>query len=78
MAQGETNLTSIYEDEGSILGLTQRLRIWRSHDLWCRSQTWLRSGAAVNVAQAGSYGSNSTPSLETSICSGAAPKRQKK
>ena len=25
------------------------LRIWRCHELWCRWQTWLRSGVAVAV-----------------------------
>ena len=26
------------------------LRIWRCHELWCRSQTQLRSGIAVALA----------------------------
>ena len=37
-------------------------------------KTWLRSGVAVALAQASSYSSDSTPSLETAVCSGAALK----
>jgi len=43
----QTNLTSIHEDEGSILGLLSGLRIQRCHELWCRTQMWLRSFIAV-------------------------------
>ena len=43
---------------------------------------WLGSSVAVALAQYGSYSSDSTPSLETSICRGSGPrkmaKRQKK
>ena len=49
------------------------LRIWRCHELWCRSQMWPRSGIAVAVAQAGSYGSDLTPSLGISICCRCSP-----
>ena len=31
------------------LALLSGLRIWRCCELWCRSQTWLRSGVAVAV-----------------------------
>ena len=31
------------------------LRIKRCHELWCRSQLWLRSSVAVAVAQVGNY-----------------------
>ena len=31
------------------LALLSGLRIWRCHELWCRSQTWLGSGIAVAV-----------------------------
>ena len=44
------------------------LRIQCYQELWCRLQTLLRSHIAVVVVQASSCSSNSTPSLETSIC----------
>ena len=46
--------------------------------LWCRSQTRLRSGFAVAVVQAGSYSSNSTLSLGTSICYGCSPEKKER
>ena len=52
------------------------LRSQRCCELWCRLQTWLRSHVAV--AWAGIYSSNSTPSLQTSICRGCSPKKPKK
>ena len=42
------------------------------------SQMRLRSCVAVAVAEAGSYSSNSTPSLKTSICQGSGPRNGKK
>ena len=54
------------------------VRIRRCCELWCRSQTWLRSGVAVAVAQAGHYSSDSTPSLGTSICHRWDPKKKKR
>ena len=59
------------------LSFISGLRIQCCHELWCRSQTWLRSRVAVAVAQAGAY-ANSTPSLGTSICHTCRPKKQKK
>ena len=47
------------------------------HELWCRSQAWLRSCIAVAVVQACSCSSNSTPSLGTSMCRGCVPKKHK-
>ena len=32
------------------LTLLSGLRIWRCHELWCKSKTWLRSGVAVALA----------------------------
>ena len=46
-------------------------------ELWGRSQTQLGSDVAAAGAQAGSYSSNSTPSLGISICCGCGPKEQK-
>ena len=50
-------------------------RIWGRHELWCRWQTWLGSGAAVAVVEAGGCSSDSTPSLGTSVCRGCGPKK---
>ena len=53
------------------------LRIRRCCELCCRLQTRLRSQFAVAVVQAGSYSSDSTPSLGTSICHRCSSKRKK-
>ena len=45
----ETNLTSIHEDAVSIPALLSGLKIWRCHELGCRSQMRLGSGIAVAV-----------------------------
>ena len=45
------------------LALLSELRIWHCCELWCRSQTRLRSGIAVTAVQASSYSSDSTPNL---------------
>ena len=50
------------------------LRIRRGREPWCRLQTRLGSPTAVALAQAGGYGSNSTPSLGISTCRGSGPK----
>ena len=39
-----------HEDAGSTLALLSGLRIRHCPELWCRSQTWLRSGVAMAVA----------------------------
>ena len=51
------------------------LRIQHCCELWCGSQTWLRSSVAV--AMAGSCSSSWTSSLETSICRRCGPKKTK-
>ena len=77
MVQWETNLTSIYENIGSIPGLSQWVK-----DLvlpWCTSQMWLgcHVAVAVAVAVASSHSSDSTPSLGTSICHTCGPIKTK-
>ena len=49
VAQQLPNPTRIQEDVGSIPGLGE-LRIKGCCELWCRSQTGLRSGLAVAMA----------------------------
>ena len=61
-----------------IWSLLSRSRIRCCRELWCRLQTWLRSGVAVALAQAGSCSSYVTPSLATSICCECGPKKTKK
>ena len=60
------------------LVLLSGLRIQHSRELWCRLQTWLGSGVAVALVQAGSRSSDWTPSLGTSICHACDPKKTKK
>ena len=47
------------EDVDSVPGLTQWLKIWHCHKVWCRLQMWLGSCVAVAVQ----LSSNATPSL---------------
>ena len=56
----------------SLVSLSE-LRIRRCRELWCR----LGSGVAVALAKAGSYSSDWTPSLRTSVCRGCDPKKTK-
>ena len=60
------------------LALLSELRIQHCRELHCRLQMRLRSGVAVAVAEAGSYSSDSTPSLGTSVCCGCGPKKIKR
>ena len=60
------------------LALLSGLRIQHCRELWCTSQTRLRSSVAMAVAQASGYSSDSTPSLGTSICRGSGPRNNKK
>ena len=71
-----TNPNSIHEDVSLISGLTQWVKIWHCCDLWCSSQMLLGSRIAVAMVQAGSYSSNWTPSLETSLCHTYTPKKR--
>ena len=57
----------------SLASFSGWLRIWHCCELWCRLQTQLESCVSVAVAVAGSYISDSTPSLGTSICHGVWP-----
>ena len=51
------------------------LRIWCRYELRYRLQVWLRS-CAVAVVLTGSWSSNSTPRLETSVCHRCDPKKK--
>ena len=50
MSQRVKNPTSVHQDVGSILASLSGLRIQRSCELRCRSQTQLGSGVAITVA----------------------------
>ena len=64
-----TQCVSMKRRVRSLASLSE-LRIRHCHELWCRSQMWLRPGVAVAAAQVGSYISDWTPCLGTSICRG--------
>ena len=72
-------LVTMRSQVGPLVSLS-RSGIWRCHELWCRSQTRLRSHVAVAVAavRAGNYSSDSALCLGTSMCHGGSPKKQKK
>ena len=73
VAQWLTNLTGTTRLWVRSLALLSGWRILRCRELWCRSQTWLRSGVAVAVVQVRSNSSDSTPSLGTSMCHRCSP-----
>ena len=60
------------------LTLLSGLRIWHCQELVAQITEQLGSGVAVAVGQAGSCSSDSTSSLETSICHRCGPKKQNK
>ena len=68
-------MTSIHGYTGSIPGLDQWVKIHCCYELWYRSEMQLKS--LVAVVEAGSYTSDLTPSLGTSICHGC-PKKTKR
>ena len=45
-----TNLTGSHEIVGLILASISGLRIQRCRELWCRTQTWLKSRIALGLA----------------------------
>ena len=71
MAQWLTNQISIQ------ISIHKDTVFIRCRELWWRSQTQLGFSVAVAVAQAGSYSSDSTRSLGTSICHWCSPKKTK-
>ena len=72
-----TNSTSIHEDHVQFMASLSGFRIQHCHELWCRSQTWLRSCVGVVVVQAGSCSSDSAPILGTSTCHKCNPKKER-
>ena len=61
------------------MALLSGLKIWHCHELWCRLQTWLRSGVVVAVAVAETSSCSSIRPLawEPPYAVGVALKRQK-
>ena len=53
------------------------LRIWRCHELWCRSQTWLGSWVVVAVAVMAAPDPIGLLAWEPLYAMGATLKRQK-
>ena len=76
-AQQVKNPTSVHEEVGSIPGVAQWLRGAVLLQAETQSQMWLGSGV-VTLVQAGSFSSDSTPGLGTSVCCGCSPKKKKK
>ena len=77
MSAVKMNPTRNHEVAVRSLNSLSGLRIRHCSELWCRSQTRLRSHIAVAVAWAGGYSCDSTPILGTSICHGCGPKETK-
>ena len=78
MVQWVMNLIGIHGDTVQPLASLSGLGIRHYRELWCWSQMHLGSRFSVAVARAGSYSSDSTPSLGTSISYRCGPKKTKK
>ena len=78
MAQQVKNPTQSTRMGVRSLASLSGLRIRHCHSLQRRLQMQLQSDVAVAVVYAGGWGSNLTPSLGTSICSGGPKKGEKK
>ena len=76
LSEFTTRITSMRTQVRSLAPLSG-LKIWRCHELWCRSQMRLRAGAAVAVVLANSCSSDSTPGMGTAICLRCNPKKTK-
>ena len=72
VAQQLKNWLGSMRTQFSSLALPSELRIWCSHELWCRLQTWFGSCVAVAVALIGPL------SWESPYAVGAALKKKKK
>ena len=72
--QKQTQLVSMRMRVQSLAPLSG-LRIQHCRELWCRLQMWLGSGIAVASAEASSYSSDLTPSLEISYAAPVALKK---
>ena len=78
MAQQKRILTRNNEVAVRFLASLSGLRIWHCRELWCRSQTQLRSRVAVAVVEASSCSSDWTPAWEPLYATDMALKTQKK
>ena len=79
LGTAETNPTRNHQVAGLIPGLAQWVKdLPFSHELWCRSQTWLGSGVAVAVVRLAAAAPVRALAWEPSYAEGVALKGQKK